>query len=94
MDDASRKLLSYGEFEHATAENSIMTMKQAIENAAKFYVDIKAVNTDRGTQFYSNKKGISSFQRFLEEEGIDFIPSKRNNSQTRAVTTALHITYR
>ena len=70
MDDASRKLLSYGEFEHATAENSIMTMKQAIENAAKFHIDIKAVNTDRGTQFYSNKKRISSFQRFLEKEGI------------------------
>ncbi len=69
-------------------------MKQAIENAAKFYVDIKAVNTDRGSQFYSNKKGISAFEKFLEEQGIDFIPSKRNNPQPRAATTALYITYR
>ena len=91
MDDASRKLLSYGEFEHATAENSIMTMKKAIDNAAKFYVDIKAVNTDRGTQFYSNKKGVSAFEKFLNTQGIEFIPSKRNNPQTRAVVTALHI---
>ena len=93
MDDASRKLLSYGEFEHATAENSIMTMKQAIETAAKFYVDIKAVNTDRGSQFYSNKKGISAFERFLTEQGIEFIPSRRNNPQFRAEMAALLTAY-
>jgi len=93
MDDASRKLLSFGEFEHATAENSIMTMEQAIENAAKFYIDIRAVNTDRGSQFYSNTKGISSFQRFLEEKGIKFIPSKRNNPQTNGKVERFWLEY-
>ena len=82
MDDSSRKILSYGEFEHPTAENSIGTIKNAIEHGKLYNIQIRAVNTDRGSQFYSNKGGKSSFQAFLEENGIRFIPSRKNNPQT------------
>ena len=41
LDNASRKILGYGEFEKATAENSIETFDMAINNAAMYMVMIK-----------------------------------------------------
>lgn len=41
------------------------------------------VNTDRVTQFYSNKsQGTSKFEKYLESKKIKHIPSRRNNPQT------------
>ena len=54
-------------FEYATAENSVETFKKAIEAIEYIYqcrIIIKSVNTDRGSQFYSNKGGKSLFQQF------------------------------
>ena len=93
MDDASRKILSYGEFEHPTAENSIRTIKNAIEHAKLYNIQIRAVNTDRGSQFYSNKGGESSFQVFLEENGIRFVPSRKNNPQTNGKVERFWLEY-
>ena len=93
MDDASRKILAYGEFESATAEYSIETVTQAIKHAKNFNVRVKAVNTDRGPQFYANKGGVSSFQLFLEENGIEFIPSRKNNPQTNGKVERFWLEY-
>ena len=87
LDDASRYILSIGEYEHATAKNTIHTLKEAEKVAALFNGIIYAVNTDRGPQFYANKKGKkgkgkSQFQKYLERKGIKHIPSRRNNPQT------------
>jgi len=88
-DDASRLVLSGGEFDNATGENSIMLMKQAITFAHDNYsAIIHQANTDRGSQFYANKhtakgeKGKSKFEEFLEQENIQHIPSRRNHPQT------------
>ncbi len=87
LDDASRYILAVGEFEHATAKNTLYILRKAEKVAALFNGRICAVNTDRGSQFYANKKGKkgkgkSQFQRYLEKKGIKHIPSRRNNPQT------------
>jgi len=82
LDDASRFVLSGGEFEIATTEHSIDTFKKAEEKAREFNGTIREVNTDRGTQFFNVHGGKSRFQEMLEGEGIRFIPSRRNNPQT------------
>jgi putative transposase len=83
MDDASRYILSGGEFSEATAEHSIKTMQKAIDESQVYNTFIKDVNTDRGSQFYSNRpNSISQFQTFLLEQGINHVPSRRNNPQT------------
>ena len=56
FDDASRKILLGGEFDKTTAEHSIETFREAQLEALGYNVEIREVNTDRGTQFYSNKK--------------------------------------
>ena len=91
--DAPRKILSCGEFSGATAENSIETFEKAIQHVKPYNIIIKAVNTDRGSQFYSNKGGKSSFQSFLEENGIRFIPSRKNNPQTNGKVERFWLEY-
>ena len=82
LDDASRKILACGEFSEATTEHSIETLLEAIEHANTSHTSIRQVNTDRGTQFYSNKKKPSRFEQFLTSQGIQFIPSRKQNPQT------------
>jgi putative transposase len=88
-DDASRKVLSGGEFDNATTENGIKIVKEAKKVAWKQYSAIlHQLNTDKGSQFYANKndnegkKGLSEFEKFLHKEGIKHIPSRRNHPQT------------
>jgi putative transposase len=84
LDDASRKILSAGEFSQATKENAIVTFKQAEKEMEKVGWQVLRVNTDRGSQFFANKgeDAQSGFQRYLEEKGIRFIPSRAHNPQT------------
>ena len=88
MDDASRKLLSGVESKTAlTNRHSIQTMREAIQAAKEYNVIIQQANTDRGTEFYSNKKyrnpgSKSQFEQYLLSEGIKHIPSRVGNPQT------------
>lgn len=84
LDDASRKILAAGEFDRATKENAIATFKLAETEMEKVGGHVLRVNTDRGSQFFANKgeDAQSGFQRYLEEKGIRFIPSRANNPQT------------
>ena len=82
LDDATRKILACGEFSEATTDHSIETFRGAIAHASSYRATIRQVNTDRGTQFYSNKKRPSRFEQFLMSQGIDFIPSRKQNPQT------------
>jgi hypothetical protein len=52
-DDAPRKILSIGEFTHATTENAITVFKHAEKLARAYRGYINAVNKDQGTQFYA-----------------------------------------
>ena len=87
-DDASRKMLALREFDEATGKNTITVFQEAEKVVDEHNACIIAVNTDRGSQFYSNSwkkkgvKGASEFERYLESKGIRHIPSRRNNPQT------------
>jgi transposase InsO family protein len=85
-DDASRKILSIGEFANATTKSAIAAFKHAEELARAYRGYINAVNTDQGTQFYAGggkkRKGVSRFEQYLNARGVNHIPSKRNNPQT------------
>ena len=98
-DDASRKILSIGEFDNATTENAIIILKETEEHVKMFNAHIEALNTDRGTQFYPNKRdkngnAESVFQNYLESRGIKHIPSRRNNPQTNGKMERLIQTYK
>ena len=88
LDDASRKILSGMETMEAINNNTaIKSLKIAIRTAEKYNVFIREVNTDRGPEFYSNKKKFnktskSKFEKFLAEKGIKHVVSRVNNPQT------------
>jgi hypothetical protein len=54
-DDASRTILSIGEFANATTGNAITAFKRAEEVAMAYQGSIIAVNTDHGSQFYATR---------------------------------------
>lgn len=88
-DDASRLIICGGEFDKALEEYTIKLMKDSISKVySEYSAAIKQVNTDKGSQFYANKKaedgekGLSGFEKFLQDNGIEHIPSRRNHPQT------------
>ena len=94
LDDASRFILAGGEFSEATAEHSIDTFQVAMTKVNEYNGIIHSVNTDRGTQFYSNHPNSKSrFEMFLGEHLINYIPSRRNNPQTNGKLERLWLEY-
>jgi len=88
-DDASRMILTGGEFDNAFEEYNIQLFKEAQTFTwEKYNSIILQANTDKGSQFYANKgdkdgeKAKCEFEKFLEEQGIVHIPSRRNHPQT------------
>ncbi len=87
-DDASRIMLAGGEFDNATTENAKKVVIEAKHAAWEYSAFLNQLNTDRGSQFYANKKdekgnkGVAEFEEFLIKEGIKHIPSRRNHPQT------------
>ena len=83
IDDCSRKIMGYC-IGAMTTKNSLF----ALYNSIKIHnVTPYCLNSDRGTQFFPNKKNRDgkashAFQEALEELGILFIPSKRRHPQT------------
>ena len=93
-DDASRRVLAGGEFKNANSDNSIKTVKQAVEEARDYNLLIKQVNTDRDSCFMSNKKeGTAKFQELLSTLNIDHIPSRVSNPQTNGKLERLWYEY-
>ena len=80
-DDASRFVTGYGVFEHATTENALVVLEEAIKNHGK----PASIMTYRRSQFYANasevkkekekEKGASVFEKKLVELGIKQILS-------------------
>ena len=57
LDDASRKILSGGEFSNATAENSVLPLKEALEHCRSNYnLSIRECISDYGTEFFADKR--------------------------------------
>lgn len=83
LDDASRRILSCGEFESPNTENAIATLKEAQEKMKEYGCPIRQVNVDRGTAFVSNKEeGTSQFEVYCHSQGIEVVPSRVKNPQT------------
>lgn len=83
LDDCSRKIMGYCTGAENT-KNSLFAIYSAI---AKNGVIPFELNSDRGTQFFSNKKNkngkaVHEFQTALEEIGIIFVPSRERHPQT------------
>jgi putative transposase len=82
IDDASRLLYAYGEFDRATTENSI----KAVKNGIKQFGKPKQFHTDHGSQFVANeqkgkKQGVSQFTLFLQSLGIQHIKARIKHPQ-------------
>ena len=83
LDDGSRFAVTGAEFPESSLDHSIETFQQAEKVAWVYSSKIREVNTDRGTEFFSNHpNSISRFQKYLLQKGIEFIPSRRSNPQT------------
>ncbi len=86
LDDASRMILSGGEFSAATAENSINLLREAYETY-QHISPIREVITDHGTQFYASKRDLQgnsehSFEMFCKEMNIQHILARVKHPQT------------
>jgi len=72
---------------NATTDNALNVLKIAENEVMEVNGSIEAINTDRGSQFYPNKKdkngeADSVFRDYLQSKRIIHIPSRRNNPQT------------
>lgn len=74
LDDASRKVLAGGEFDQATAGNSVGLVRQVLKSYG-YLRRPDQVLTDHGTQFTASKRNAEGdaghvFEDFLRGEGI------------------------
>ncbi|HLD19133.1 MAG TPA: integrase core domain-containing protein [Candidatus Nanoarchaeia archaeon] len=85
IDDRSRKIMAGGEFSSANKNNTCCVFYQAMLTNNVCPV---VVLTDKGTQFYANKKtskgerALSEFENELRSIGIELWTSRRNHPQT------------
>lgn len=98
LDDASRMILSGGEFSEATSDHPIETLSAAVTVAGRWTLTIREVDTDRGSAIYASPRlgaapGLDRFQRFLAEQGIRQVVSRVNNPQTNGKAERLWLEY-
>jgi putative transposase len=97
LDDSSRFILAGGEFDAETTDNAIQLLKEAVVKYGHL-ASIEQVLTDRGAQFYANKRdkngnAESRFEFFLEENKIKHIKSRVNHPQTNGKVEKWNDTY-
>jgi putative transposase len=97
LDDSSRRILAGGEFDAETTENSLQLLKEAMDKFGAM-ASIEQVLTDRGTQFYANKRdkngnADSRFENFLEKNKIKHIKARVNHPQTNGKVEKWNDTY-
>jgi putative transposase len=98
-DDASRMVLSGGEFAEETTEHAIEVLEMALAVAESWGLTIREVNTDRGTEFFVSEKSDrpepspGRFQQFLAERGLRHVVSRVQNPQTNGKLERLWYEY-
>ncbi len=98
-DDASRMILSGEEFPESSSVHAIDTLQEALREARAWNLEVRQVNTDRGTEFFYSPKrdgrewGETIFQAYLREEGIQHVVSRVNNPQTNGKLERLWYEY-
>jgi len=94
IDDRTRLITSFGLFDRATSENSIVLLKSAIADCGK----PKTVMTDHGSQFYANKADDlnqnTSFRVALDALGIKHYVARVNRPQTNGKVERFFLTYK
>ena len=94
IDDRTRLVTSYGLFKRATSENSIALLKASIAEFGK----PKAVMTDHGSQYYSNKGSIlqthTRLRVVLDALGIKHYVARVNRPQTNGKVERWFLTYK
>ena len=86
LDDASRKILSCGEYDRRSGEASIELLDQAFEKY-QHVKPIREVITDHGTEFYANKRDKDgeanhSFEKYCKDKGIKQLLCRYNHPQS------------
>ncbi len=85
IDDKSRKIMASGEFNNATTKHTLFVFYQAVLTHS---VSPVIVLSDKGSQFYANKRdktgqrAISEFEQELGTLNIKLWTSRRNHPQT------------
>ena len=88
LDDASRKVLSGGEFDNATQGNSVLLLKEALQSCRETYnLGIRECISDHGTQFYltneiSMEMRITCLRKFFRTEVVKQILCRVKHPQT------------
>jgi putative transposase len=82
-DDASRRIMAHGVFEHATSPHSVEILNRAIAEHAK----PKSILNDRGSTFYAveaeaREKGLTEFELYLMSNHIEQILSGKRHPET------------
>lgn len=88
IDDCSRRIMGRGKFDNANTKNALFVLYRAI---AEHGVVPLMLNSDRGAQFYANKRSKKGgaehiFENALKDLGIQFIPSRKRHPQTNGKT--------
>ena len=86
IDDSSRRIHAGGEYDSATAEISMGLVQEVLDRFGDIR-QLEQVITDRGSQFYANKKdkngySASSFESFLKSSGNKQIKAPLKHPQT------------
>ena len=86
LDDASRMVLSCGEYEQRSAQAAIMLLDTAFQRY-QHVRDIQQVITDHGAEFYANKRdkhgnASHSFEQYCKEHGIKQVLCRYNHPQS------------
>ncbi len=90
LDDHSRFIPASEKFSEATTENSIRMLETIIRAFGK----PRQVLTDRGTQFWENRRNKpNSFGLFCEEQGIKHIKASKQSPQTCGKIESFHGCY-
>ena len=97
LDDSSRRILSGGEFNEETAENSIKLLQEALDRFG-WLTSIREVMTDHGTQFHANKRNKndyadSKFENFLKKNKMIHILSPIKRPQVNGKIEKWNDTY-
>ena len=86
LDDASRMILAMDEWDNASTENAVKTLKKAMQFANQ-YTGIKQILTDNGSQFQVEFDGV------LKKCRIEHVLSRVNHPQTNGKIERFYQTY-
>jgi len=94
IDDRTRLITSYGIFQRATAENSILLLKTGISEYGK----PKSVMTDHGSQYYINHPNAdqnnAEFRKVLNILSIKHYLARVNRPQTNGKVERFFLAYK